>query len=383
MATKLTQSLATKLAETSPPGSIYYDEEVSGLRMVVGSKSSSWKQVGRINNSSGLYVTVTIGRVDEMSLKTARTRAVEIRQQLANGIDPRRPKSQVPTVQAALEHYIAMNQGNLQPSTLADYRRSVVGPLKSILKLPMSAIDRSLCRSLHEKLSAKHGPVAANTSLRTLRMIYNDVLRDHELPPNPVSLAVRFNVERPRDWAIPDAEMPKMWAELDALEDPIVRTCWMLLVFTGLRSTNARTARWEALDLDIGVLTIPRTKGGRVFRCPLPRFMLQQLEALREHTKPLASPWMFPATTTRTGHISVLRSDRGFRHQPHSLRHSFRQHALESGVSFEDSLYLLDHFSPHVSHRYVTRANLTGHLRVAQEKVAARILSFRGKPTPL
>ena len=383
MGTKLTQALATKLAETSPPGTIIYDAEVSGLRMVVGSKSSSWKQVGRINNQSGLYVTVTIGRVHEMSLKTARTRAVEIRQQLANGIDPRRPKSVVPTVQEALNHYIATNAGNLQPSTLADYRRSVEKPLKSILKLPMSSIDRSLCRSLHEKLSAKHGPVAANTSLRTLRMLYNDVLRTHDLPPNPISLAVRFNVEKARDWAITDADMPGMWRELDALEDPIIRTCWMLLVFTGLRASNARQARWDALDLDIGVLTIPRTKGGRVFRCPLPRFLLQQLEALRDYTKPLASPWIFPATTTRTGHISVLRSDRGFAHQPHSLRHSYRQHCLEAGVSFEDSLYLLDHYSPHVSHRYVTRANLTGHLRTAQETVAARILSFRGKQPPV
>lgn len=92
MSTKLTQSMATQLATRSPPGTIIYDAEVSGLRMVVGSKSSSWKQVGRINNQSGLYVTVTIGRVDELSQTTTRPRAVEIRQQLANGIDPRRPK---------------------------------------------------------------------------------------------------------------------------------------------------------------------------------------------------------------------------------------------------------------------------------------------------
>lgn len=378
MATKLTQSLATKLAETSPPGTLIYDEEVSGLRIVVGSKSSSWKLVGRINDGSGLYVTITIGRVEEMSLKTARQKAIELRQALARGDDPRRPKSAVPTVQQALDHYIAMNVGNLQPSTLGDYRRSVEGPLKNILKLPMSSVDRSLCRSLHEKLSAKHGPVAANTSLRTLRMLYNDVLRDNDLPPNPVSLAVRFNVEKARDWAIPPEQMPKMWRELDAMEDPIIRGAWMLMVFTGLRATNARQARWDALDLDLGVLTIPRTKGGRIFKCPLPRYLLQQLEALREYTKPLASPWIFPATTTRTGHISVLRSDRGFPHQPHSLRHSYRQHCLEAGISFDTTLFLLDHYSPHVSHRYITRAALTGHLRDAQETVAARILSFRG-----
>lgn len=379
MATKLTQSLATQLASSSPPGTLIFDAEVSGLRIVVGSKSSSWKLVGRVNDGSGLYITVTIGRVEEMSLKTARLKAIELRQALARGEDPRRPKTTVPTVKESLDRYIATNQGNLQPSTLADYRRSVEGPLKSLLKLPMSSIDRSLCRNLHEKLSVKHGPVAANTSLRTLRMLYNDVLRDHDMGPNPVSLAVRFNVEKPRQWGLSAAEMPAMWRDLDALEDQIARGCWLLMIFTGLRATNARTAKWADLDEE-GVLTIPRTKGGRIFKCPLPRFLIQELEALRAYTKPLNSPFIFPAKTTRTGHVSVLRSDRGFAHQPHSLRHSYRGHALEAGIDFQTVVYLMDHSTPHVSFRYVTRANLTGHLREAQETIAARILSFRGKP---
>ena len=377
MTTRLTQSLATQLATSSPPGTLVFDQEVSGLRIVVGSKSSSYKLVGRINNGSSLYVTITIGRVDELGLKTARQKAIELRQALARGEDPRRPKSQVPTVQQALDHYIAGNQGNLQPSTLADYRRSLEGPLKSILKLPMDTIDRALCRNLHEKLSTKHGPVAGNTSMRTRRMLYNDVLRTHDMAPNPVSLAVRFNLEVARDWAITPEAMPQMWRELDSMEDQIARGAWMLMVFTGLRATNARQARWDALD-DDGVLTIPRTKGGRVFKCPLPRYLIQELQALKEYTKPLASPWIFPATTTRTGHISVLRSDRGFPHQPHSLRHSYRQHCLEANISFETTLFLMDHHTSHVSFRYVTRSALTGHLRDAQETVAARILSFRG-----
>lgn len=382
MTTKLTQAAAAKLAETSPPGSIFYDDEVSGLRMVVGAKSSSWKLVGRINDGSGLYVTLTIGRVQEMSLKTARLKAIEYRQALARGDDPRRPKAAVPTVQQALDRYIAANQGNLQKATLEDYRRHIEGPMKSLLKLPMSSIDRALCRNMHEKLTAARGPYAANTSLRMLRLLYNDVMRDHDLPPNPVSLAVRFNKEESRDWAIPAEDMPRMWQALDKLEDQIARGCWMLMIFTGLRSANARSARWDWLDAD-GVLTVPRTKAGRVFKCPLPRFLLQELEALRAHTKPFASPFMFPAKTTRTGHISVLRSDRGFPYQPHALRHSYRGHALEAGIDFQTVVYLMDHTAPHVSFRYVTRANLTGHLRRAQEIVADRILSFRGKPLPL
>ena len=377
MATKLTQALARQLSDTSTPGTIIYDAEISGLRMVVGRKSSSWKLVGRINDGSGLYVTLTIGRVEEMSLKTARQKAIELRQALARGEDPRRKKTKMPTVQEALDRYIEANRENLAASTLADYRRHVERPLKSLLKLPMSSIDRSLCRNVHEKLTKTRGPYAANTALRMLRLLYNDVLRDHDLPPNPVSLAVRFNKEEARNWAISAEEMPRLWRHLDALDNPIARGCWLLMLFTGLRSSNARAARWDWLDAD-GVLTVPKTKAGRVFPCPLPRYVIQELEALREHTRPLASPFIFPATTTRTGHVSVLRSDRGFPYQPHALRHNYRTWAFECGLDFQSVTYLMDHSAPHVSFRYVTRAHLTGTLRDAQERVAAKLLSFRG-----
>lgn len=379
MPTKLTQSLARQLSDTSSPGTIIYDAEVSGLRLVVGRKSSSWKLVGRINDGSALYVTLTIGRVEEMTLKTARARAIELRQALARGEDPRRPKATVPTVQQALNRYLDANRDNLRQSTLDDYRRHVERPLKSILKLPMSSIDRSLCRNMHEKLTKTRGPYAANTALRMLRLLYNDTLRDHDLPPNPVSLAVRFNKEESRNWAVSAEEMPKLWRSLDALENPIIRGCYLLMLFTGLRSSNARAARWDWLDAD-GVLTVPKTKSGRIFKLPLPRYLLQELEALRDYTKPLASPFIFPATTTRTGHISILRSDRGFPYQPHALRHNYRTWAFECGLDFQTVVYLMDHSNPHVSFRYVTRANLTGHLREAQERVAAKLLSFRGSP---
>ena len=78
MPTKLTQALARQLVQESPPGTIVYDQEVSGMRMVVGRKSSSWKLVGRVNDRSGLYVTLTLGRVEEMTLKTARSQAIEL-----------------------------------------------------------------------------------------------------------------------------------------------------------------------------------------------------------------------------------------------------------------------------------------------------------------
>ena len=77
MSTKLTQGVVNKIAEEHQAGAQVYDADVSGLRIVVGSRSSSYKLVGRINDGSDRYVSIIIGRTDEVSLKTARERAAE------------------------------------------------------------------------------------------------------------------------------------------------------------------------------------------------------------------------------------------------------------------------------------------------------------------
>ena len=64
MGTKLTQAVVNRIAEEHQAGSQVYDEDVAGLRIVVGSKSASYKLVGRINDGSDRYVSIMVGRTD-------------------------------------------------------------------------------------------------------------------------------------------------------------------------------------------------------------------------------------------------------------------------------------------------------------------------------
>ena len=79
MATKLTQATVNRAAEDHPPGTQLYDAEVSGLRVVVGKRSCSYKFVGRINDGTDRYVSVVLGRTGDVSLRTARERSAELR----------------------------------------------------------------------------------------------------------------------------------------------------------------------------------------------------------------------------------------------------------------------------------------------------------------
>ena len=227
MATRLTQALANRAMEDHAAGTQVYDAEVSGLRLVVGKRSASYKLVGRINDGTDRYVSVVIGRTDEVSLRTARERAAELRLALRRGDDPRTPKAAVPTLEAAFERYAEARRGELSPRTMAWYRQKVDGPLSSLRRLPVDRIDRERVRTLHERITRRSGPYSANGVMRVLKLVLNDAARSHDLPPNPVSRAVRMNRERPRDWAVGPDEMPALWRQLDSMEDRVRRACWL------------------------------------------------------------------------------------------------------------------------------------------------------------
>mgnify|MGYP001766867738 FL=1 len=379
MGTKLTQGTVNRIAEEHGAGQQVYDADVSGLRIVVGSRSSSYKLVGRINDGSDRYVSIVIGRTDEVSLKTAREQATELKLALRRGEDPRAPKRAVPSLRKAWERYKETRGPELQPSTVAWYEEKVLQVLKPILDIPLDKLDRETVRALHEKITKKNGPYGANGAMRALKAVYNDAARTQDLPPNPVSRAVHMNKESPRKWALDAAGLKEAWRCLDAMEDQVRAACWTVMLLAGLRSHDARSMRWEHLDAD-GVLTVPSPKGGadRAFRLPLPRHLLQVLERVRQETAPLASPFVFPSTASKSGHIEEMRRTDEFPHAPHQMRHTYRTWSLEAGVDMQTVTLLMSHRPAGVTWGYVTRAHLLGHMREAQEKVCAALVRPRG-----
>lgn len=377
MTTRLTQSIVNAVREQHEPGDQIYDEQAKGLRIVVGKTGASWKFVSRINDGSGRYISVMLGKTNEVSLRSARDTAVDLRQQLRRGEDPRRPRAKAPSFRDAFESYLA-DRPDLQPSSVEWYRKGMRGPLKPLAKIPVDKIDPVTVHELHGKVTRKNGAAMANGSMRILRAVLNDAARTQDLPPNPVTRGVRMHPQRPRNWAVPPSEMPELWRRLDSMENVVRRGCWLTLLLTGLRSNDARSMRWENLDED-GVLTVPSPKGGerRAFKLPLPRLLLQELEAVRDHTLPLESKFVFPSTCNR-GYIQTLKRLKSWPHPPHSLRHTWMTFSLEAGVSIELAKLLLNHKSTDVTWGYITRANLLGPMREASEATAAKILSFRG-----
>ena len=278
MAEKLTQGIINRVGDDHPKGTQIHDAEVPGLR-VVGSKSSSYKFVGRINDGSKHYISAVTGRTSEVSLRSARDRARELRLSLRRGIDPRSPKTSVPSVGDAPDRYL-------------EGRSDEFSPLSGLRKTPADKVDRETVRALQEKLTRQSGAYGANGAMRVLKLILNDVARTHDLPPKAVTRGVRMNNEKARDWAVGPDELPDLWAALDQMEDRTLRACWLLMLTKGLRSGNARSVRWEHVDGD--VLFVPKTKSGRSFSLPLPKIVVDALAEAKDLNATLESEFAFP-----------------------------------------------------------------------------------------
>jgi integrase len=100
------------------------------------------------------------------------------------------------------------------------------------------------------------------------------------LPPNPC-IAIEYFKERETRRILTWEELPDWNAKVEKLSNPIRKAYWRLLLFSGLRMTDAATIRWK--DVQDDFLHRPNPKGGRTkaFNLPITRQLRGILDEVR------------------------------------------------------------------------------------------------------
>lgn len=120
---------------------------------------------------------------------------------------------------------------------------------------------------------------------------------------------------------------------------------YRLLLFTGLRKSEAAALRWK--DIHEDRLHIPMTKNGRPFDLPI----LEIHHAILAPLRRLDPEWVFPARGSAAGH---LHSPKRIDWSPHAHRRAFAIVGMEAGVIEEIVGWLLNHTPLPISgHRYL------------------------------
>ena len=137
-----------------------------------------------------------------------------------------------------------------------------------------------------------------------------------------------------------------------AIESPHHRVIAMTMYGTGLRVSEAIALRPENIDSKQMLIRVVQGKGRKDRLVPLPTTLLRELRQQYRRKQP--RNWLFPGPFEGR-HISQDAVTHAFiraRHAvggkpvtPHSLRHSFASHLLESGTDLRTIQVLLGHAS--------------------------------------
>jgi integrase len=321
---KLTKTFVNKLPFAKEGTQKHWDSEIKGFVLFVGKRSKTWyyqRDVG------GRTQRVMIGRYPVISTVAARQTALGYALEWGRGAG-RAIERGAPTLEAAMDAYL------LRPKLRSEAHRSGVRQqfdlhLNEWMRLPLDEISKSMVVAKHRSMADR--PSGANHTLKYFRTVWNHARRTADLPECP-TMAIEWYEERPAGTIIEDLTE---WARTVAdLPNPIHKAYFNLLLFTGLRKTEALTLEWK--HVHEGHLHLPMTKNGRSFDLPITQLHHELLASVRG----LHKQWVFPSPRGPEGRLSVPPR---ISWSPHSHRRTFATVAMEAGVLEEVVGRLLNH----------------------------------------
>ena len=303
------------------------------------------------------------------NLGHARTRVLELKAKVKQGIDPRE-EEQLERLQKEAKlkelgqveelrlstfeklayetiHYLEHEWTNLKTakqweSSLKTYAFPIIG------HLPVSEIERKHVLQILEPIWFDKTETADRVRRRieaVLRRAISDGLRagdnpaawrgslEHRLPSAEKTKNKRKPLEERHHEALPYAQLPTFMVELSKMDGMGARAL-ELLILNANRTDEVLEATWDEFDLDAGIWEIPakRMKGKVRHTIPLSHQSLQILRVAREHK---IREYVFPNTSngkslSQAGMSSVIkRMGRAGQITVHGFRSTFRDYIAE------------------------------------------------------
>jgi integrase len=315
----MSNRLTAKAIENLKPGNARRevpDGEIRGMYLVV--QPSGMKSYVLRYRHAGTPRKLTIGPA-EMGLGEARKLAASARAAIAAGRDPQGEKAAareaaretVTTKRDSVERVVAefiekhVRRSN-KPSTAREYVRlldkEIVEPWRG---RRLSDISRGDVNRLLDDVVDRGAPIAANRVLAIFRKLCKWAVSREIIERSPCDGVMARSAETPRDRVLDDRELRLVWKAADTLGRPygaIVR----LLVLTGQRRGEVVGMRWDEVDLERKVWSLPasRTKNKRPHALPLSSAAIDILTSLpRIENK---SGLVFPARASRGENVGPV-----------------------------------------------------------------------------
>jgi len=316
---RLIKSVIDKLEPiTGKDQSFYRDETLKGFALrITASGVKSFIVETRINKK---VKRITLGKYGNLTAEEARKQAKSLLGSVAKGDDPIAAKKtervNAMTLKQVLNDYLKARK-DLKPRTLADYHSVLHEVVPDWLDKPIITITREMIAKRHSQHGATNSKARANNAMRVLRALFNFAMYEYQtgdgqsiIVINPVKYLSHtrgwFRVDRKQtvikphqlaDWYSGITQLVEQEAYRNAL---LWHDYFLLLLFTGMRKTEAASLLWDDIDLKSKTLTLQDTKNREVHTLPMSDFVYELLE---QRSRQKTSEFIFPADS-KSGYIS-------------------------------------------------------------------------------
>ena len=329
---------ATFVKTISTPGRYGDGRGGHGLSLLVkpmtnGRISKSWAQRLRVNDKP---VNIGLGSYPLISLAEAREKALENRQALLRGIDPR---GTIPTFAEAAEIVIGIHAGgwrddkseNQWRASLENYVMPKIGNkrVNEITTADVMAILLPHWQSKQVTMSRVRNRIS-----KIMKWSIAKGLRQDNPAGEALTAALPKNGHKKNHHtALPFSEVGAALANIrQSGAYPTTKLAFEFLILCAARSGESRLSKWHEIDFGNATWTIPasRMKTKREHRVPLSKEAIKVLEEAMQYAD--SSGYIFPSPSGKAvsgDTFSKLSRENNIGAVPHGFRASFRNWAAE------------------------------------------------------
>ena len=354
-----------------------YDVTIPKLAVIVTEKGT--KSFVVIKRTATESIKVTIGHYPDVTIQQARTQAIFILKEIAEGKNPNEKKRkfrQEMTLKELFDMFMERYSKRTKKSWKYD-EREIPKHLGCWFNRKISTITKPQVQKLHEKISIENGMYQANRTLERLKSMYNRAIDWGWDGTNPCN-GIKKNKEVKRDRFLRPDELPRFFTALQNETNEVARNYIWMLLLTGARKTNVLAMRWDEIDFELQMWRIPDTKNGEPVNIPLTSLAMQLLKSIKHE-----SEWVFPSSTSSAGHLQdpkkawnrILKQAEIENLRIHDIRRTLGSYQAITGASLHVIGKSLGHKSS-ISTQIYARLT-TDPVRASMETATNKMLEYR------
>ncbi len=362
----------------------YWDTELTGFGVRVSTNSKTFFVFKRVD---GRMKRATVGSFPALATDVARTKAMRMIADMADGVNPtkekRAKKKRGVSLQEVFDRFIEVKR--FTDKTRAVHKNAFSKHLSKWSKTPVVEIEADAICKLHAEIG-KTTVYAANNAIRLLRTVLNFSRSFYGVPvENPVkriSDTRTWFEEKARTGYVKDKDLAAWFKAVDGLSSDMGRDYLLLLLFTGMRRNEAMGLHWDNIDLEDKTLTVPDTKNGEPLHLPLSYFVYK---LLKDRAERWGGEGFVFATWGKNGHLTnvqhILEELRGNDLVPRFTLHDLRRTFATKAESLDISQYavkrMINHKQTDVTGKHYIQSDVE-RLREPMERVCQALLRAIG-----